>query len=92
MRDFSDHGLTPDVREYLAQLALASEENTDIGETLDRIEQRLAAQRISNPALRDAARILKSNIARWGAAHAQLARLAMDFALSYEDDACSMVE
>ena len=92
MRDSSNYGLTPEVRENLAQLALVSEENTDIGEALDRIEQRLAAQGIRNPALCDAARLLQSNIARWGAAHAQLARCVMEFSLLYEDDTCALVE
>jgi len=91
-RGFSESGLTSEVREVLTRFALASEQSIDTGEALDRIEQRLATQEISSPELDEAARILRSNIARWRTAHTQLARLTTDLALLYEDEACSMGE
>jgi len=92
MSHFSDAGLTPEVREVLAGLALVSEENADIGEALEHLERRLTAQEIGNPALNDAVRILRSTLTRWRAAHETLARYSMGFAQLYEDERCGLTE
>lgn len=81
-----DERLTPDVREELAQLALASEANADVGEELELIDRRLASWTTRSPRLTQAIQILRSNITTWRRTHDWLAKCTMDHAHMYEDE------
>ncbi len=79
--------LTNEVRGRLADLALASELNSDIGASVRQVAEHLETWSLRDPDLASAVEMLRRKLGAWQAAHRLLAVYAMEHAQLCEDTA-----